>query len=103
MVNLEKITLEAGDQDAWICICGNMPGEVGFYPCDLKGNKVEPTEKEWTTDLYVCDQCGRIIDYYTLAVVGRNAEIAAQYEKEIASKANQAQRDFEKWMGDSKS
>lgn len=85
--NRETITLEHGDPEAWICICGNMPAEVGFYACDLKGNMVEPTEKDWTTGLYVCDLCGRIIDPDTLAVTGRNEKIAGQYEKEIAAKS----------------
>lgn len=99
----ETITFEPGDPEAWICICGNMPAAVGFYACDRNGNMVEPTEKDWTTGLYVCDQCGRIIDPDTLAVVGRNAKIAARYEKEIASKRTQAQTDFEKWIGKSQS
>lgn len=94
----ENITFEPGDPEAWICICRNMPAEFGFYACDRKGNMVEPTEKDWTAGLYVCNHCGRIIDPDTLAVVGRNGEIAARYEKEIASERDRAQTDFEKWI-----
>jgi Zn-finger protein len=103
MEGIETITFEADDQDAWICFCGNTPRSAGFYPCDLNGNIVEPTEKDWKTDLYVCDDCGRIIDYKTLKVVGRNLEIASRHEKRIANLKNQAQADFEKWIGTSRS
>lgn len=68
----EYITREPGDKDAWHCICGNTPGDGGFYACDKDGNEVEPTEKDWTTDLYVCADCGRMIHYDTLEVVGQN-------------------------------
>jgi hypothetical protein len=77
MQALGTITLENGDHDAWVCICGNTPASAGFYPCDLNGNLVEPTEKDWTTNLYVCDDCGRIIDQDTLSVVGRNLKLAS--------------------------
>jgi hypothetical protein len=70
----EHITHEASDRDAWICICGNYPSGDGFYTCDKNGNEVEPTAKEWTSGLYVCGQCGRMIDPDTLAVVGRKSE-----------------------------
>ena len=57
----------------WQCVCGNIPIEHGFYPCDSNGNEVEPTQQDWTTDCYVCDRCGRIINMYSLSVVGRRA------------------------------
>jgi hypothetical protein len=53
---------EAGDRDAWICVCGNKPTEDGFFPCDWEGNQVEPTAQEWPQPLYICERCGRIID-----------------------------------------
>jgi hypothetical protein len=68
----EYITHEVGDDEAWICICGNRPSRDGFYSCDEDGNEVEPTGKDWTTDWYVCARCGRMIDFDTRAVVGRN-------------------------------
>lgn len=98
MEELETITFEAEDQDAWICLCGNTPTGAGFYPCDFSGDIVEPTERNWTSDLYVCDDCGRMINYKTLEVVGRNLDIASQYVKRIAVQRNQAQRDFEQWL-----
>ena len=97
MKEREIISLERGDPDAWICICDNMPSGDGFYPCNSQGDKVEPTEKEWTTDLYVCDRCGRMINCVTLVVEGRNDEIAARYERTISAQNMIAQRDFEKW------
>ena len=66
----ERISHEAGADDAWICICKNTPASDGFYPCDKDGNEVQPV-KGWK-DLYVCARCGRIIDQHTLEVVGQN-------------------------------
>jgi hypothetical protein len=61
------------EPDWWICLCGNDPSYAGFYPCNEKGEVVEPTAEEWTTNCYVCDQCGRIINQDTLEVVGVRA------------------------------
>ena len=101
MKELEKITFEPEDRDALICLCGNTPTGAGFYHCNLNGDRVEPTEKDWTTGLYVCDDCGRIIDHKTLNVVGKNLKIASEYERCAALSRNQAQADFEKWLGGS--
>jgi hypothetical protein len=68
----ETITHEAGNDEAWICICKNTPPREGFYACDEDGNEVVPTAQDWTRGLYVCADCGRIIDPKTLEVVGRN-------------------------------
>ena len=70
----EFISHEAGDHYAWICVCGNTPCGGGFFECDERGNQVEPTAAAWTTDLYVCDQCGRMINPDTLEVVGQRKE-----------------------------
>jgi hypothetical protein len=72
MADKEKISHEAGDRDGWICICKNTPAGGGFYTCDENGNEVEPTNAAWKTGLYVCADCGRIIDFQTLEVVGSN-------------------------------
>ena len=61
---------EGGNDEAWICICDNTPSGGGFYPCDEKGNEVEPVEG-WN-GLYVCADCGRIIEQRSLEVVGQN-------------------------------
>ena len=55
------------------CFCGNDASYEGLYPCDLKGNEIEPDEN-WTPELYFCDRCGRIIDYQTTRVVGFRKE-----------------------------
>lgn len=68
----ERIDHEPQDKDAWICICHNVPSDDGFFTCDAEGNEVEPTAKDWKTNLYVCLRCGRMIDQDTLIVVGRN-------------------------------
>ena len=72
METTEHITHEVGTEEAWICICGNQPDTGGFYTCDKDGNEVEPTAIDWTTNWYVCANCGRMIDQTTLEVVGRN-------------------------------
>lgn len=43
-----KITSTAYDE--WTCLCGNRPKKEGFYPCNERGEQVEPTPQEWTTD-----------------------------------------------------
>jgi hypothetical protein len=71
MVNTnERIKHEEGNQEAWICLCGNAPTSDGFYPCDKNGNEMVPAEG-WD-NLYVCARCGRIIDQDSLEVVDRN-------------------------------
>jgi hypothetical protein len=69
-----KISHESGGEASWICLCGNTARGQGFYPCNAQGEIVEPTPAEWTTDWYVCGQCGRMIDQATLAVVGRRSQ-----------------------------
>jgi len=73
-MNKEFITHEAGNEEAWICICKNRPEGAGFYPCDNAGNMVEPTDRDWPDPLYVCDDCGRIIHVTTLEVLGVRAD-----------------------------
>lgn len=65
----QYIIHEPQDRDAWVCLCGNMPSENGFYPCDTEGNEVDPAPGEWDGELYVCNQCKRIINQETLEVV----------------------------------
>jgi hypothetical protein len=69
METREKIMHEAGNFEAWHCLCGNTPVDGGFSTCDMHGNEIEPV-KGWT-GLYVCNDCGRIIDQTTLEVVGQ--------------------------------
>jgi hypothetical protein len=59
---------EPGNEDSWRCVCGNHHNAQGFFPCDKEGNQREP-DKGWE-NLYVCDNCGRIIDQFSLRVVG---------------------------------
>ena len=55
-----------------ICRCGNNPSDTGFQPCLADGEVVEPTvEGPWEGRLYVCGDCGRIIDQETCLVTGR--------------------------------
>ncbi len=46
----------------WLCICGNMPAEEGFTPCNSGGGEVEPSAEDWRGDTWVCERCGRIIN-----------------------------------------
>ena len=65
-----KISHESGGKEYLLCLCGNTVRAEGFYPCDAQGKVVEPTLEKWTTNLVVCDRCGRIINQTTLEVVG---------------------------------
>src|SRR5260221_1540153 len=65
----EHITHEAGNDEAWICICANTPSSGGFYPCDAEGNEMEPMIGSSWSGLYVCADCGAIIDLKTLDIV----------------------------------
>jgi hypothetical protein len=77
----EQISNEVGNPEAWVCLCKNTPSDDGFYPCDEKGNEVEP-DHHWTTGNYVCNGCGRIINPESLKVVGRNIKLARKREAE---------------------
>jgi hypothetical protein len=66
----EHITHEPGNNEAWVCLCRNRPESDGFFPCNKEGNEMEPVEG-WG-NLYVCARCRRIIDQFTLEVVGHN-------------------------------
>jgi hypothetical protein len=71
-----KITHEPQDKDAWVCTCGNTPSDSGFYPCDDKGQEVEPIKGgTWDEKSYVCHQCGAIIDQDTLEITGHKEKI----------------------------
>lgn len=58
----EFIQHEDGNEEAWICKCGNTPINDGFYPINEDGAEVEPTPEDWTTNEYFCGRCGRVID-----------------------------------------
>ena len=59
------MTIQGFEKDEWVCECSNTPADDGFYPCDRTGKEVEPTVSDWKTGLYVCAQCGRLIDSHT--------------------------------------
>lgn len=67
-----RITHEEGNEEAWVCVCGNTPCDAGFYPCDSNGNEMEPLIGSDWENLYVCAGCGRIINMDTLEIVGQN-------------------------------
>jgi len=90
----EKITHEPKDKGAWICICGNRPAYGGFYPCDVKGNEIEPTTGSGWKNLYVCDDCGRIINMDTLDVVGRKKLSPLEH---IIKSVQERDKFFTKW------
>jgi hypothetical protein len=51
---MELITADKNDRDAWLCICGNTPADDGFYPCDQRGDELEPTEAVAGVAHYMC-------------------------------------------------
>ena len=64
---MEKIT---STHDEWDCTCGNNAFVSGFFPCNEQGIEIEPTIENGWTNLFVCADCGRIINQDTLEVVG---------------------------------
>jgi hypothetical protein len=62
----EFITEESSD--AWVCKCGH---KGVFYLCDSIGNEMRPSIGADSDELYICDNCGRIIHGNTLQVVGQ--------------------------------
>ena len=55
------------DESTWICTCRNVSD---FQPCLKDGRTVEPTTKDWTDgNLYLCGQCGNVIDVDTLEII----------------------------------
>jgi len=43
---------------------------IWLFSCDPQGNEIEPmTENDWD-GLYVCAECGRVINQETLEVTG---------------------------------
>lgn len=68
---IEQISHEDDDEDAWVCLCGNMPPTDGFATCNDHGDEIEPDIGSDWNDLYVCNRCGRIINSTNLMVVGR--------------------------------
>jgi hypothetical protein len=69
MATTEKIRRD-GD---WLhCRCGNTPDQTGFQPCLPDGTEADPVEGgQWGGLLYVCGDCGRIVNQDTLEVTGR--------------------------------
>lgn len=67
MKTVEHIYAEYSDW--WECSCGNQPNLSGFYPCHPNGVIREP-DRDWN-GLYVCYDCGRIIQQDTLEIVGQ--------------------------------
>ena len=70
----EFIKHEAGNDEAWICVCGNRPDSDGFDTCDDKGSEMEPRIGSNWDGLYVCRRCGRIIRQDTLEVIGQRGQ-----------------------------
>jgi hypothetical protein len=60
---------DMGDCDAFRCVCGNTASGSGLFPCDRAGNEVEPTAKDWPEELYVCGDCGRVVEAKTGLVI----------------------------------
>ena len=66
----DKISIENGNDEAWICTCGNTPAGGGFYPCEEYGLPVGVSAYQ-LSHLFVCNECGRIINETTLEYVGQ--------------------------------
>jgi len=67
---MERISHEDHDQDEWVCLCGNTACQSGFATCDRQGREMEPLIGSAWEDLYICLNCGRIIEQANRWVVG---------------------------------
>jgi hypothetical protein len=69
----EHVKQDPDDIAGWECVCGNTTDRAGFAACNSAGNKMEPTiDSDWN-DVYVYNECGRVIDQNTLEVIGRKS------------------------------
>jgi hypothetical protein len=64
-----KEHITAFPEGDFLCICRNTPHNSGFYPINDENDVVAPTPEDWTTNEYVCAECGRVIDWDSLEVV----------------------------------
>lgn len=63
--------LETEDME-WHCKCGNNSRSEGFQPSDEIGQICEPyVDGNWNEQHWVCERCYRIIDGYTLQILGK--------------------------------
>jgi hypothetical protein len=58
---VQRIDLEFGSSDGWICICGNRRSTYGFDPCLANGELCDQGDPDWES-LYRCLCCGSVID-----------------------------------------
>ena len=68
-------TVYVDEEDVLHCSCGNDGGGfgTGFDTCSRDREIVEPTEELWPEPLYMCRDCGTIVDLETQTVVGQAA------------------------------
>lgn len=59
----ETVVVDPARPDDWRCPppCGNTADTNGFFPFQ-GGAEVEPTPEAWTSGLYCCAACGRLVD-----------------------------------------
>ena len=72
-----------GTRDWFECKCGNTPASSGFYPCHQNGVIREP-DGDWK-DIYVCFDCGNIIQWDTLEIVGQATYMAGMFNADYFS------------------
>ncbi|MBB3123285.1 hypothetical protein FHS04_000782 [Mesoflavibacter sabulilitoris] len=83
-MSTEQLYLK-GNEEHWICICGNDTMDLGFQTCDKKGNFIEPTTHSLWQGHYACQNCGRIIeDSDTRKIVEQNP-FALRYDDYLKS------------------
>ncbi|HEY3480501.1 MAG TPA: hypothetical protein VGL02_16515 [Streptomyces sp.] len=71
-------TIEAVEEDFWICRCGNRSHGAGFVPCDRDGTEVEPAPSQWPEPLYRCNDCGLVMNGSTVDVVARTVAVVGR-------------------------
>lgn len=74
---MEQKEFIGGNPDWFECKCGNTPHSSGFYPCHQNGVIREP-DGDWK-GIYVCFDCGNIIQWDTLEIIGQATYMAGLF------------------------
>jgi hypothetical protein len=79
----------AGADDAWLCRCGNRPGDGGFPPVRRR-REIDPASARWRGH-YCCLRCGLLIHWPTREIIGR-LDLADLAVGDSAAPVNRRQR-----------
>jgi hypothetical protein len=68
-------TITATAEDWWECACGNHPIYAGFALTDETGRNFDDSPDQWPGRLYLCNECGLVIDWKTVDLDARTVGV----------------------------